>query len=272
MVSYPQALTIAGSDSGGCAGIQADLKTFSSLGVFGASVITAITAQNTMGVTDIMAVPSDIVEKQLKAVLDDFDFSAIKVGMLFSKENVIILKKLIQTNIPLVLDPVMISTSGNALILDQTVEAIINELFPIATIITPNLDEASTLLKKEIRNTEEMIEAADKFIEKFGVNSILIKGGHLQGNEMIDIFKIKGSNNHILLKSDKIDSINNHGTGCTLSSAIAAYLSIGMDLEASVRKGKEYITKAILGGKDVKTGHSHGPVNHFFDPQKLIIR
>ncbi|MCK9163970.1 MAG: bifunctional hydroxymethylpyrimidine kinase/phosphomethylpyrimidine kinase [Bacteroidales bacterium] len=270
MASYPLALTIAGSDSGGCAGIQADIKTFSSLGVFSASVITAITAQNTLGVIDVMAVPSNFVEKQLKAVLEDFEFGVIKIGMLFTKENVFAIKKLYKNNIPLVLDPVMISTSGNSLILDQTIESIIKELFPISTIITPNLNETSILLKREIKTLNQMIDGANDFINKYGVNSVLIKGGHLNGGEMVDVFQIKGNREAILLKSNKIETINTHGTGCTLSSAIAAYLAIGNDLETSVRMGKEYITEAILKGKDVKLGNGHGAVNHFFNPQKLI--
>lgn len=270
MASYPLALTIAGSDSGGCAGIQADLKTFSSLGVFGASVITAITAQNTMGVVDVMAVPGSMVEKQLKAVLDDFDFDAIKIGMLFTTENVLAIKKLYKNSIPLVLDPVMISTSKNALILDGTVEAIIKELFPVSTIITPNLNEASVLLKRNIETIDEMIEGAQEFISRYGVNAVLIKGGHLNGNEMVDVFLQKGDKEATLLQSNKIETKNTHGTGCTLSSAIAAYLAMGKDLETSVIMAKDYITKAILEGKDVKLGNGHGAVNHFFNPQKLI--
>jgi len=272
MASYPIALTIAGSDSGGCAGIQADLKTFSALGVFGTSVITAITAQNTIGVFDVMAVPSDIVRKQLKAVLDDFNVGAIKVGMLFTKENVLVLKELYNNKIPLVLDPVMISTSGNSLILDETIQAIKQELFPISTIITPNLNEASILLGREIISIKDMIEGGKEFIENYGLNSVLIKGGHLNGDEMVDIFYSKDSIEPILLKSKKIETKNTHGTGCTLSSAIAAYLSIGNNLEDSVKQAKDYITRAIFEAKDIKLGNGHGAVNHFFDPKKLIIR
>lgn len=271
MVSYPIALTIAGSDSGGCAGIQADLKTFSSLGVFGTSVITAITAQNTMGVFDVMAIPSDIVYKQLKAVLDDFNIGAIKVGMLFTKENVLVLKEL-YNKIPLVLDPVMVSTSGNSLILDETIQAIKQELFPISTIITPNLNEASILLGREIISINDMIEGGKEFVNSYGLNSVLIKGGHLNGDEMVDIFYSKDSKEPIMLKSKKIETKNTHGTGCTLSSAIAAYLSIGNNLEDSVRMAKDYITRAIFEAKDIKLGNGHGAVNHFFDPKKLIIR
>jgi hydroxymethylpyrimidine/phosphomethylpyrimidine kinase len=272
MVSYPIALTIAGSDSGGCAGIQADLKTFSALGVFGTSVITAITAQNTMNVIDVMAVPYDIVRKQLKAVLDDFNIGAIKVGMLFTKENALVLKELYNNKIPLVLDPVMVSTSGNSLILDETIEAIKQELFPLATIITPNLNEASILLGREIISIDDMIEGGKEFIKSYGLNAVLIKGGHLNGDEMVDILYSKDSREHIILKSKKIETKNTHGTGCTLSSAIAAYLSIGNNLEDSVRMSKDYITRAIFEAKDITLGNGHGAVNHFFEPKKLIIR
>jgi hydroxymethylpyrimidine/phosphomethylpyrimidine kinase len=273
MITYPIALTIAGSDSGGCAGIQADLKTFSSLGVFGTSVITAITAQNTMGVVDVMPIPSDIVKKQLRAVMDDFEIGAIKVGMLFSKENVFGLAytyKEYAKNIPLVVDPVMVSTSGNSLIMDETIDAIKEFLFPIASIITPNLNEASTLLHKKIETIEEMEEGAKEFVESYGVKSVLIKGGHLEGDEMVDIFYSKDISNPIMLKSKKINTINTHGTGCTLSSAIASYLAIGKNLEESLILAKEYITQAIDSAKEVTLGKGHGAVNHFFNPQKLI--
>ncbi|MBP1645745.1 MAG: hydroxymethylpyrimidine kinase [Bacteroidetes bacterium] len=273
MITYPIALTIAGSDSGGCAGIQADLKTFSSLGVFGTSVITAITAQNTMGVVDVMPIPSDIVKKQLRAVMDDFEIGAIKVGMLFSKENVFGLSytyKEYGKKIPLVIDPVMVSTSGNSLIMDETIDAIKELLFPIATIITPNLNEASTLLHKKIETIEEMEDGAKEFIESYGVNSVLIKGGHLEGNEMVDIFFSKDISSPIMFKSKKINTKNTHGTGCTLSSAIASFLAIGNNLEESLTMAKEYITQAIDSAKEVTLGKGHGAVNHFFNPQKLI--
>ena len=192
--------------------------------------------------------------------------------MLFTTENVLAVKKLYKKNIPLVLDPVMISTSGNALILDETVDAIIKELFPLSTIITPNLNEASVLLKRKIETVDQMIEGAKEFIHHFGLNSVLIKGGHLNGKEMVDVFLKKGEKEATLLKSNKIETKNTHGTGCTLSSAIAAYLAMGEDLETSVIMAKDYITKAILEGKDVILGNGHGAVNHFFNPQKLIIR
>lgn len=273
MITYPIALTIAGSDSGGCAGVQADIKTFSSLGVFATSVVTAITAQNTIGVIDVMPISSDIVKKQFNAVMDDFNVGAIKVGMLFSKDNVFSISytyKEYNRNIPLVIDPVMISTSGNSLILDETIEAIKEFLFPIATIITPNLNEASTLLNKKIQTINEMEDGAMELVNEYGVNSVLIKGGHLEGNDMVDIFYSKDISRPIMFKSKKINTINTHGTGCTLSSAIAAFLAIGHSLEESLHLSKEYITQAIDSAKEISLGKGNGAVNHFFNPQKLI--
>lgn len=273
MITYPIALTIAGSDSGGCAGVQADIKTFSSLGVFATSVITAITAQNTIGVIDVMPISSDIVKKQFNAVMDDFNVGAIKVGMLFSKDNVFSISytyKEYNRNIPLVIDPVMISTSGNSLILDETIEAIKEFLFPIATIITPNLNEASTLLHKKIQTINEMEDGAMELVNEYGVNSVLIKGGHLEGDDMVDIFYSKDISRPIMFKSKKINTINTHGTGCTLSSAIAAFLAIGHSLEESLHLSKEYITQAIDSAKEISLGKGNGAVNHFFNPQKLI--
>lgn len=273
MITYPIALTIAGSDSGGCAGVQADIKTFSSLGVFATSVITAITAQNTIGVIDVMPISSDIVKKQFNAVMDDFNVGAIKVGMLFSKDNVFSISytyKEYNRNIPLVIDPVMISTSGNSLILDETIEAIKEFLFPIATIITPNLNEASTLLHKKIQTINEMEDGAMELVNEYGVNSVLIKGGHLEGDDMVDIFYSKDISSPIMYKSKKINTINTHGTGCTLSSAIAAFLAIGHSLEESLHLSKEYITQAIDSAKEISLGKGNGAVNHFFNPQKLI--
>lgn len=274
MKTFNVALTIAGSDSGGCAGIQADLKTFSSLGVFGTSAITSITAQNTVGVNEVLAIDSNMVRAQIKAVLDDFDVRAIKTGMLLTPENVIAIKELHKENIPLIIDPVMVSTSGNSLIFDKTIEAIKQHLFPIATIITPNLDEASILLSRKIITTLDMTKAAKDFIDLYGVNAVLIKGGHLDSENntnCIDVLLTKDSNEPIFLESQRILTKNTHGTGCTLSSAIAAYIALGYDLIESVKMAKNYITDAIYYAKDISLGHGHGGVNHFFNPKKLNI-
>ena len=205
--------------------------------------------------------------------MDDFNVGAIKVGMLFSKDNVFSISytyKEYNRNIPLVIDPVMISTSGNSLILDETIEAIKEFLFPIATIITPNLNEASTLLNKKIQTINEMEDGAMELVNEYGVNSVLIKGGHLEGNDMVDIFYSKDISRPIMFKSKKINTINTHGTGCTLSSAIAAFLAIGHSLEESLHLSKEYITQAIDSAKEITLGKGNGAVNHFFNPQKLI--
>lgn len=274
MKTFNVALTIAGSDSGGCAGIQADLKTFSSLGVFGTSAITSITAQNTVGVNEVLAIDSNMVRAQIKAVLDDFDIRAIKTGMLLTPENVIAIKELHKENIPLIIDPVMVSTSGNSLIFDKTIEAIKQHLFPIATIITPNLDEASILLSRKIVTTLDMTKAAKDFIDLYKVNAVLIKGGHLDSEDntnCIDVLLTKDSNEPIFLESQRILTKNTHGTGCTLSSAIAAYIALGYDLIESVKMAKNYITDAIYYAKDISLGHGHGAVNHFFNPKKLNI-
>ncbi|MDR1725769.1 MAG: bifunctional hydroxymethylpyrimidine kinase/phosphomethylpyrimidine kinase [Bacteroidales bacterium] len=262
------ALTIAGSDSGGGAGIQADLKTFSALGVFGCSAITAVTAQNTLGVRDIQAINPNIVSSQIDAVMEDFDIKAIKTGMLFSTENVFAIKecflkyKQLNRNFKFVLDPVMIATSGSKLILSDTAKAICEHLFPFADIITPNIDEAETFLNAKISNVEDMKSAAQKLKIKYNIKSVLIKGGHLQGKDITDV--LFSDNGFSFFKSDKIDTHNTHGTGCTLSSAITAFLAKGQSMETAVGNAKTYITQAIATAKDMKLGHGHGSVNHFF--------
>ena len=230
---YPVALTIAGSDSGGGAGIQADLKTFSALGVFGASAITSITAQNTQGVRGIQAISPEIVEGQIHAVFEDLTVDAVKIGMLHNREAARIVACSIDRFCPskIILDPVMISTSGSKLIEDETIEVIVKELFHRVTLITPNIDEAAFLSGMPIRNEEEMEMAAQKLLA-LGCRSVLMKG--------------------------------------TLSSAIAAYMALGKELPDAVRAAKDYITAALRAGADVKTGHGHGPLDHFFDPVPLI--
>lgn len=272
MYTYPIALTIATSDSGGGAGIQADLKTFSALGVFGTSVLCALTAQNTMTVSGIMPVEADFVTKQLQAVLSDFDVKAIKIGMIYTPANAKAISEQLPKCVPVILDPVMISTSGCSLIEDDTAKAMEKYLFPLATLLTPNISEAQALCSIKIKTIEDMQKAAHIFVDQKGLNAVLVKGGHLEGNTMADILYIKGDNETQIIKSQKIKSNNTHGTGCTLSSAIAAYMAIGFTLAHSVKKAKEYITQAIKEGNDVQIGHSHGPVNHFFCPQILIKR
>lgn len=266
---YPAALTIAGSDSGGGAGIQADLKTFSSLGVFGTSAITAITAQNTQGVRGIQAVSPDIIKGQIHAVFEDFIIDAVKIGMLHNQEAACIVAQSIDKFKPshIVLDPVMISTSGNKLIENDTIAIIIQELFHRVSLITPNIDEATFLSGISIQNETDMIKAAEKLLT-LGCHAVLMKGGHLAGEQMTDIL-FTSNLSPVRLTVPTIQTHNTHGTGCTLSSAIAAYMALGKELTEAVQLAKEYITKALLSGADVQTGHSHGPVNHFFAPSPL---
>ena len=270
MFRYPVALTIAGSDSGGGAGIQADLKTFSALGVFGASVITSITAQNTTGVRGIQAVSPEIVEGQINAVFEDITVDAVKIGMLHNREAARIVACAIDrfSLSKVILDPVMISTSGSKLMEDETIEVIVNELFPKVMLVTPNIDEAASLSGMPIRNEEEMEKAAQELLAR-GCRSVLMKGGHLEGSERADILFTKDAA-PLRLVVPAVQTQNTHGTGCTLSSAIAAYMALGKELPDAVKLAKEYITAALEAGADVQTGHGHGPMNHLFAPVPLI--
>lgn len=266
---YPVALTIAGSDSGGGAGIQADLKTFSSLGVYGTSAITAVTAQNTTGVQSIQPVSPDIIEGQIRAVMEDIPIDAVKIGMLFLPQTVRIVAQALDRFSPthVVLDPVMIATSGDSLIAEETVETIINELFHRVHLITPNIDEASLLSGMAIHNENDMAAAAEK-LWALGCPAVLMKGGHLKGSNMTDILYRKNQE-PLRLSVPTIDTDNTHGTGCTLSSAIAAFMALGYTLPEAVIQAKTYITEALQAGADVQLGHGHGPLNHFFHPQPL---
>ena len=268
---YPVALTIAGSDSGGGAGIQADLKTFSALGVFGTSAITSITAQNTQGVRGIQAIYPEIVEGQIHAVFEDLTVDAVKIGMLHNREAARIVARSIDRFSPskIILDPVMISTSGSKLIEDETIEIIVRELFHRVTLVTPNIDEAAFLSGMPIRDEEEMGIAAQKLLS-LGCRAVLMKGGHLEGKEMADILFTRDEEAPLRLAVPAIHTQNTHGTGCTLSSAIAAYMALGKELPEAVRAAKDYITAALRAGADVKTGHGHGPLDHFFAPVPLI--
>ncbi|TXK48050.1 bifunctional hydroxymethylpyrimidine kinase/phosphomethylpyrimidine kinase [Pontibacter qinzhouensis] len=266
---YPAVLTIAGSDSGGGAGIQADLKTFSALGCFGTSAITAITVQNTLGVTGIHGVPPAIVQQQVQVVLDDIKPTAVKIGMVHSVELVQAIVAALQPypDLPVVLDPVMVATSGDKLIHDQTIEVLKQKLFPMAEVVTPNIDEAAILAQMPISSLDDMKIAARKILQT-GCQSVLLKGGHLEGPRLYDVFVQQDGQEHIF-ESDNIVTRNTHGTGCTLSSAIAAYRAQGQPLLQAIREAKLYVHQAILQGKDVKTGAGHGPLNHFFEPLKL---
>ncbi len=270
MKTYPRVLSIAGSDSGGGAGIQADLKTISALGCYGTSVITAVTAQNTLGISAVSAVPVDIIEKQIEAVLSDIGTDTVKIGMLHSAEAIQTVKKsLVKHSInKIVLDPVMVATSGDKLIVDKAVDTLIKELFPISFIITPNLEEASAILNLKSLEQDEMVTAAERLL-KLTRNAVLLKGGHLAGDMVYDVYMDKSGSGPRIFKNHKIQGSNIHGTGCTLSSAIASFLARGFTLEKAVKYAREYVYNAIYYGKDYKTGNGHGPVNHFFNPVKL---
>lgn len=260
-------LTIAGSDTGAGAGIQQDLKTITNCGCYATTVITAITAQNTMGVQHVMPVDAEVVRKQIRSVLDDFDVKAVKIGMI---PNATIAEVIIEelTNafcseaanvgrgfpsrksefksLPIVIDPIMFSTSGTRLMSDDCIDVVVNRLFPLATLVTPNLPESEYLIKNTPFSTLSV--------------SVLTKGGHADGDAMTDKLWIADEEREVIFTSKRIETTNLHGTGCTLSSAIASYLAKGHDLESAVGKAKDYIQRAIEGGKNLNIGHGNGPL------------
>ena len=258
-------LTIAGSDSGGGAGIQADIKSISANGCFATSAITAITAQNTLGVNAVEGLSIDIIEGQIDAVLSDIGADSVKIGMLHSTEVVRcvarMLRKYAITNV--VLDPVMVSTSGHKLIEDSAIEVLKSELIPMVRVITPNIPEAEILLGEPISEQDDLPYAARRMAEMYGV-SVLLKAGHLVGNELIDIFYNRETCETVELSARRIDTLNTHGTGCTLSSALAAQLAKRLSLTEAVRIAKTYINNAIIHGAHQNIGHGHGPVAHFY--------
>ncbi|MFZ5483680.1 MAG: bifunctional hydroxymethylpyrimidine kinase/phosphomethylpyrimidine kinase [Pseudomonadota bacterium] len=266
MKSYFRALTIAGSDSGGGAGIQADLKTFSALGCYGMSVITALTAQNTHSVTGILPVPPEFIGLQMDAVLSDIGADAIKIGMLHAPDVIeTVSQKLAQWGCSrIVLDPVMVSKSGDKLLRDDAVAALKAHLIPQALIITPNLPEASVLLGRPVDTPEAMARAARDLTE-FGCANVLLKGGHLSGQESTDLLFQKATGTLTELPGTRIQTPNSHGTGCSLSSAVCAFLARGQDIESAVRNAKAWLTGALHAGAAYTTGRGHGPVHHFFD-------
>jgi hydroxymethylpyrimidine/phosphomethylpyrimidine kinase len=259
MKSIRKAFTIAGSDSGAGAGIQADLKTFAALGVYGTSAITAITAQNTVGVTQVLALSPKLVAAQIDAVIDDIGAHALKTGMLANRAIIeVVADKVQQHRLKnLVVDPVMVATSGDLLIKRNAVAALRSRLLPLASVITPNLPEAQELTGMKLRTWEE-IEAAARQIVAMGAKTVIIKGGHRKG-PAVDLF-FDGKTFHALV-APRIRTKNTHGTGCTLSAAIAAYLAKGENIESAVRAAKKYVTAAIRAGFTVGAGHS--PVHHF---------
>lgn len=264
-MKYNKVLTIAGSDSGGGAGIQADIKAISAMGCFASSAITAITAQNTLGVDAVHPVPLDILAAQIDAVLSDIGTDAIKIGMLHSAEVVSLVADKIEqygiTNV--VLDPVMVSTSGHKLIEENAIEIMKNRLIPLARVITPNLPEAEILSGCTITAQQEFPQIAT-LLSHNNSTSVLLKAGHLNGDTLTDYFYNAEDGSMTLLPSKRVDTRNTHGTGCTLSSALAAALARGESLTEAAISAKRYIEQAIITGAKYDIGHGHGPVNHFF--------
>lgn len=261
----PIALTIAGSDSSGGAGIQADLKTFAALEVYGASVITALTAQNTQGVTAIHDVPADFIARQMDAVFSDLDIRAVKIGMLSRAEAIeavaVGLDRHKARNI--VLDPVMVATSGDRLLAKNAVEALTRMLMPRAVLVTPNLPEAAALLGQPIAGNEgEMEQQARALIER-GAKAVLMKGGHGSGRQSVDLL-VEAGGGVARLAARRVATKNTHGTGCTLSSAIAAGLAKGLGLYDAAVAAKNYVSTTIAAADLLAVGHGHGPLNHFY--------
>ena len=264
--NYTKVLTIAGSDSGGGAGIQADLKTFSACGCYGMSAITAITAQNTCGVSDIHGIPVNTISSQIHAVLEDIGTDAIKIGMLHSQEVILtvtdVLRKFQCRNI--ILDPVMVATSGDPLIKEDAIALLKNELFPLAKLITPNIPEAEMLTGRKITDNDAMIEAAKHLSRDFST-SVLVKGGHLASEKLVDVLWDYEGQEVEFYENKRLATKNSHGTGCTLSSAIAAFSAKGMALKDAVLHAEKYLHSAIKAGSQYIIGKGHGPVHHFYN-------
>lgn len=266
MKQYPRVLTIAGSDSGGGAGIQADIKAISATGSYAASAITAVTVQNTLGVEGVHPIPIETIVAQIRAVISDIGVDAVKIGMLHSAEVVLAVKGALQEfgvkNI--VLDPVMVATSGHRLIEESAIQVLSRELVPCARVITPNVPEAEILAGEKITSQADLPRIAEK-LSCGGKVSVLMKAGHLTEDELVDVFYNAEEGHCIELRSPRLYTQNTHGTGCTLSSAFASMLAQGKSLDDAARAAKDYISAAIASGAEYQIGHGHGPVNHFFN-------
>lgn len=267
MKTYSRVLSIAGSDSGGGAGIQADLKTFSALGCYGCSAITAVTAQNTQSVVSVFPISPSLVQEQIEAVLSDIGADAIKIGMLFSTEIIEVVATTLQKykTIPIVLDPVMMSKSGAILLQPKAISAIKELLLPMTSIFTPNLKEASLLLESQVRTKVDMEQAAQE-LANLGPAVVVVKGGHLQDERKTspDYIYFKQNNQRVWISANRIETFNTHGTGCTFSAAIAAYLAQGKPFLPAIKKAKQYLSKALQTGAFYRIGDGHGPVHHFY--------
>lgn len=269
---YPRVLSIAGSDSGGGAGIQADLKTIAALGCYGMTAITALTAQNTMGVRAIHGVPPQMLRDQIDAVVEDIGVHAVKIGMLHAPEIVHTVAEAIDRHglQHVVLDPVMVATSGAVLIDNPAIAALVQALFGRSVLVTPNLDEAALLVGRTLSSEQDMEAAARELLAK-GAHAVLLKGGHLAGEVVSDLLVTREGLSH-LMRAARIHSANTHGTGCTLSSAIASYLALGYTLVDAVEAARSYVRAALQAGAGAKTGAGSGPLNHSHAPQAMQLR
>lgn len=270
--TYPRLLTIAGSDSCGGAGIQADLKTFSALGCYGMTAITALTAQNTVGVQSIVPTPAAMLRTQIDSILSDVGCDAAKIGMVPDAPGIRALTQALHTHaIPfVVLDPVVTATTGTTLMEHSAAAVLLQELAPLSTLITPNLPEARLLAEQNIESVDDMLEAAHT-LQQRGASAVLVKGGHMPGDTLSDVLLLADGSEHVFTDT-RIDTRNTHGTGCTLSAAIAAHLALGADMLRAVQRGRDYVRNALTAGAKACIGHGHGPVNHGFDPQPMHIR
>ncbi len=268
-VHYPRVLTIAGSDSGGGAGIQADLKTFAALGCYGMSAITAVTAQNTQGVRAVQALTPDMLRAQIDAVVQDIGVDAVKIGMLHSAPLALVVAQAIAAYRlrPVVFDPVMVSSSGSALLDRSALSVLERELFPRVSLLTPNLDEAALLLGRTLLTPQD-VERAARELQARGAAAVLLKGGHMPGAQVQDLLLLPGGE-ALWLRGSRIATLNSHGTGCTLSAAIAAQLALGDPLEQAVRVAHQFVRSALQAGADIQTGSGCGPLNHGFAPRAM---
>ncbi len=266
MRKRPRILTIAGSDSGGGAGIQADLKTISALGCYGTSVITALTAQNTQGVDAIESLSGSFIYQQLKSVLEDIGTDATKIGMVQDTHVVESIRKVWDEHGegPVVLDPVMIAKSGDRLLRDEAIDSLKERRFPIASLITPNIPEAEVLSGQRVRSREDLRSVAKSLGAAFHGINVLIKGGHFEGDQLEDVLYLGENKGIRTFEGPRVRTRNDHGTGCTLSSAIASFLGLGHALPDAVEKGRHYLFEALDQGKDMDIGYGHGPPDHFY--------
>lgn len=272
MKRYHTTLIIAGSDSCGGAGIQADIKTCAAIGVYATTAITAVTAQNTLGVQGIQPISAEMVRKQVEAILEDFTVDSIKIGMLCNAEIASSVADILShvSRIPIILDPVMVSTSGHCLLSEDAINIIKHRLLPMAKLITPNMQEAAMLSGCEIESCNDIAQSANKIMQ-YNCHAVLMKGGHLAGSEAVDtLYTCDKQVYHYT--SPYVDTRNTHGTGCTLASAIAAFTALHHDLPQAITLAKDYVYQAISSASDIFAGHGHGSLNHAFNPHKMHIK